>query len=85
MSKFNDLSSLLKSFTENGLPGCACGVAKDGKVLYEGYYGMADLDSKKPITEDTLYRLYSMTKVIICSAALILFERGKYLLNGPIV
>ena len=84
MSKFNDLSSLLKSFTENGLPGCACGVAKDGKVLYEGYYGMADLDSKKPITEDTLYRLYSMTKVIICSAALILFERGKYLLNDPL-
>ena len=41
-------------------------------------------DSSKPIARDTVYRLYSMSKVLVCTAALILFERGKYLLNDPI-
>jgi CubicO group peptidase (beta-lactamase class C family) len=84
MSNFNDLSKLLGYITHKGPAGCACGVAKDGRILYEGYFGLADIESKKPISEDTVYRLWSMTKVIICTAALMLFERGKYLLNEPL-
>lgn len=84
MAKFDDLSTLLKEFVKNGPAGCGCAVAKDGKTLYEGYFGYADLEEKKPITEDTIYRLFSMTKVVICTAAMMLFERGKYLLNEPI-
>jgi CubicO group peptidase (beta-lactamase class C family) len=84
MSNFNDLSKLLEFITHHGPAGCACGLAKGGKILYEGYAGLADIESKKPITADTVYRLWSMTKVIICTAALMLFERGKYLLNEPL-
>ncbi|KNY27814.1 serine hydrolase domain-containing protein [Pseudobacteroides cellulosolvens] len=84
MARFDDLSALLKQFVKNGPAGCGCAVAKDGKTLYQGYFGYADLEEKKPITEDTLYRLFSMTKVVICTAALMLFERGKFLLNEPI-
>ena len=84
MSNFNHLSNLLEEFTKNGPPGCACAIAKDGKILYEGYFGLADIESNKPITEDSVFRLWSMTKVIVCTAALILFERGKYLLNDPL-
>ena len=84
MSTFSDLSALLESFTRNGPPGCACAVAKDGKILYEGYFGLADIETNKPVMEDTVFRLWSMTKVIVCTAALILFERGKYLLNDPL-
>jgi len=84
MAKFDDLSNLLKKFVEDGLPGCGCAVAKDGKILYEGYFGYADLEEKKPITEDSVFRIFSMTKVVICTAALILFERGKFLLHEPI-
>jgi CubicO group peptidase (beta-lactamase class C family) len=84
MSNFNDLSKLLESFTKDGPSGCACGIAKDGKTLYEGYYGLADIESGKPVDSGTIFRMFSMTKVIICAAALILFERGKYLLNDPL-
>lgn len=84
MARFNDLSALLERFAKNGPAGCGCAVAKDGKTLYEGYYGYADLEEKRPVTEDTIYRLWSMTKVVICTAALMLFERGKFLLNEPI-
>lgn len=84
MANFDDLSRLLESFVESGPVGCGCAVAKNGKKLYEGYFGYADVEEEKPITQDTVYRLFSMTKVVICTAAMILFERGKFLLNEPI-
>lgn len=84
MAKFDDLSALLNQFVKNGPAGCGCAVAKDGKTLYQGYFGYADLEEKRPIAEDTVYRLWSMTKVVICTAALMLYERGKFLLNEPI-
>jgi CubicO group peptidase (beta-lactamase class C family) len=84
MSDFKHLDQLLKGFVERGLPGCGCAVAKEGKILYEGYHGFADIDAKKSINSDTVYRLYSMTKVIICTAAMILYERGKFLPTDPI-
>ncbi|HQD32178.1 MAG TPA: serine hydrolase domain-containing protein, partial [Clostridiales bacterium] len=84
MAKFDDLSRLLEQFVKNGPPGCGCAVAKDGKILYEGYFGYSDIEEKRPVTEDTVYRLFSMTKVIICTAGMMLFERGKFLLNEPL-
>jgi len=84
MAKFDDLSRLLEKFVKDGLPGCACAVAKEGKTLFEGYFGYADIEDKIPVTEDTVFRLFSMTKVIICTAAMMLYERGKFLLNEPI-
>lgn len=83
MANFKHLDELLQSFAGNTVPGCGCAVAQNGKILYEGYYGMADIEAGKPITADSIYRLFSMTKVIICTAAMIQFERGKFLLNEP--
>ena len=84
MNRFRMLDQLLNRFTETMLPGCACIVSRHGKVLYEGYSGWANLEQGKPITPDTVYRLFSMTKVIVCTAALMLYERGKFLLNEPL-
>ena len=83
MAKFSDLDKILQSFAEKTVPGCGCMVAKNGKVLYEGYYGKADLETGRPVTANTVYRLFSMTKIIICTAAMIEWERGKFLLNEP--
>lgn len=84
MADFSYLDGLLKSFPQKNLAGCGCAVAKEGKILYEGYHGLADIESNTPVTEDTSYRLWSMTKVIVCTAAMMLFERGKFLLNDPL-
>jgi len=84
MGKFDHLDTLLSKFIRSGPAGCACAVAQDGKILYEGYHGFADLDKQQLITPDTVYRLYSMTKVIVCTAALKLFEQGHYLLHEPL-
>ncbi|MGN7942848.1 serine hydrolase domain-containing protein [Virgibacillus sp. 6R] len=78
------LTTLLQHFVENGLPGCACMVTKDGKTIYENYLGFADIDKELPITDETIYRIFSMTKVVTCTAALMLYERGLFLLNDPL-
>lgn len=84
MPNFHHLDSLLKEFVQKGPSGCGCAVAKDGEVLYEGYHGVADIESGRPVTQDTVYRLFSSTKVIICAAAMMLHERGKFLLSDPL-
>ncbi|MDR2933264.1 MAG: beta-lactamase family protein [Oscillospiraceae bacterium] len=84
MPDFKHLDALLQDFIQNGLPGCGCAVAKDGKVLYEGYHGFADIETARPVGPDTVYRLFSMTKVVICTAAMMLYERGKFLLSDPL-
>ena len=58
MAKFSDLDRLLQKFTGSTVPGCSCVVSQNGKVLYEGYYGMADIKAGKPVTADTVYRLF---------------------------
>jgi CubicO group peptidase (beta-lactamase class C family) len=84
MSKYEDLSALMLRFVEKGPAGCACALAKDGKILYEGYFGKADLENSIPVTADTIFRLWSMTKVIICTAAMMEFEKGHFLLQEPL-
>ncbi|MDR6550535.1 serine hydrolase domain-containing protein [Paenibacillus qinlingensis] len=78
------VTPLLKRMMENGPAGCACTVVRRGEVLYEETLGYADVEKQKEITLDTIYRIYSMTKVITCTAALMLYEKGLYLLNDPL-
>jgi len=78
------LTQLLERFVKNGPPGCALKVTRRGETWYEHYAGYADVDTRTPIGKDTIYRIYSMSKVITCAAALLLYERGHFLLNDPL-
>ncbi|AEI43613.1 serine hydrolase domain-containing protein [Paenibacillus mucilaginosus] len=84
MKRMNRLTELMQGFVEKGPAGCACSVSKEGELLYQDYAGYANLERREPITEDTVYRIFSMTKVVTCAAALILYERGRFLLNDPL-
>ncbi|MEH7413851.1 serine hydrolase domain-containing protein [Neobacillus drentensis] len=84
LKNFDHLKPLLKSFVESGPAGCACSVYHQNEQVFEDYVGYADLDTKKPITPNTIYRIYSMTKVVTCVAALMLYERGEFLLEDPL-
>lgn len=63
------------------LPGYDCSVYHHGKEIYRHMAGYRDAESRQPITKDTLYYVFSNTKVITCVAALQLYERGKFLLE----
>ena len=74
-----------RKFIEGGkLAGATVIVARRGKVVHFETYGMRDLSRRKPMTPDTIVRIYSMTKAIVSVAAMILVEEGKLGLDTPI-
>jgi len=84
MNGLEKISPLLKKFISRGPAGCSCSVSLGDQTVFSDYAGYAELESKKPIAPDTIFRIYSMSKVITCTAALQLFEQGHYLLNDPL-
>jgi CubicO group peptidase (beta-lactamase class C family) len=59
-------------------------VTRDGKTALEASFGVRDADTGAPMTSDTIVRIYSMTKVITCVAALQLVEDGVLQLDAPV-
>ena len=56
-------------------------VARRGKVVHLDAYGMADVEHREPMTKDTYFRLFSMTKPVTSVALLTLYEQGKFQLT----
>ena len=62
----------------NKLPsGTAIAIVKDDKIIYEGYFGYADIENKKKVDENTVFYIASMTKPIYSLLTLMLEEQGK--------
>lgn len=66
------------------LPGTLTLVARRGEVAYLDMRGMMDVERRKPVTRDTLFRVYSMTKPITSIALMQLYEQGRFLLDDPV-
>jgi CubicO group peptidase (beta-lactamase class C family) len=65
-------------------PGCAVGVAKDGKPVLEKAYGMADLEHDVPNRADTIFEAGSVSKQFTAAAVGLLARDGKLSLDDPI-
>ena len=59
-------------------------IARNGKVVYNETYGQSDRETSKKMSEDTLFRIYSMSKPITSVALMMLYEEGKFFLNDPV-
>jgi len=66
------------------LPGVLSMVFRKGKLCHFDAYGYADVERKVPITANTIFRLYSMTKCIVGVGFMILVERGMVGLDDPV-
>ena len=72
-------------YVESGkLPGCLTAVMRRGEIAYLDCTGMADPDIDRPVAEDTVFRIYSMTKPVISAAAMTFFEEGRFQLDDPV-
>ena len=81
---FSKVTNFMDRLDSLGIPGADLAIFQKGKEIYRNQVGFADCDKKIPVTPDTLYPIYSMSKVITCVAALRLFEEGHYLLDDPL-
>jgi len=59
-------------------------VARHGKVVVYENFGYANVENKLPVTDETLFRIYSMTKPVVGTAMMMLYEEGYYSLSDPI-
>jgi len=66
------------------LPGTFARVIKDGKVVYNDEYGMVDMENNKATQENSLYRIFSMTKPITAVAIMTLYDQGKLNLDDKV-
>ena len=75
----------LKAWVDAGrLAGVVAVVARHGKVAYRTSAGSLDPDGQRPIGEDAVFRIYSMTKPIATTAMMQLVEQGKVGLEDPV-
>lgn len=59
-------------------------IAKNGKVVHQKAFGMADIEAGAPMRTDSIMRLYTMTKPITSVALLTLYEQGRFQLSDPL-
>ena len=75
----------MKRYVDKGLvPGVVTLVARRGRVVNFDAIGYRDVESKAPMTTNTIFRIASMTKPIASVALMMLYEEGHFLLSDPI-
>jgi CubicO group peptidase (beta-lactamase class C family) len=76
---------LNRNYIDSGkIAGCQTLVARHGHPAYFKSMGQMDRERRKPMADDTIFRIYSMTKPITSVALMTLYEQGYFQLNDPV-
>ena len=75
---------LAQSTSTTGYPGAVAVVEVNGHTEFHGQWGHADIARTRPMREDSIFRIYSMTKPVTSTAILMLLEQGKLSLDDPL-
>lgn len=67
------------------LVGLSAGIVREGRLAYAGAFGVRDLETRAPVTEQTLFHLASVSKPFVATALVQLAERGSVALDAPVV
>jgi CubicO group peptidase (beta-lactamase class C family) len=75
---------ILQGIDSGWIAGAVGFIARDSKIVYDKSFGMSDLETKKLMNRDDIFRIASQTKAITSIAVMMLFEEGKFLLDDKI-
>lgn len=79
------IDAAMKKAVDSGeLPGAVVFIARDGQLVYAKSFGWQDREKKIPMSNDSIFRMYSMTKPVVSVAAMILIEEGRLALQEPV-
>ncbi|MFF2092980.1 serine hydrolase domain-containing protein [Paenibacillus sp. NPDC058174] len=79
------LTTYLEAFyKEKNIPGLGVAMYHKHQPVYEHYTGFSDVENQVSFSGDSIFRLYSATKVITVTALLQLMEQGKFKLSDPL-
>ncbi|GAA1286661.1 serine hydrolase domain-containing protein [Pseudonocardia aurantiaca] len=84
-SRLQRVDTHFRRYVDDGrLAGWTIVVARRGRVAHLTHHGLADVEAQRAVADNTLWRIYSMTKPITSVAALMLVEQGALQLNDPV-
>jgi CubicO group peptidase (beta-lactamase class C family) len=84
-SRLKRLSDRIEEGVKNNeLPGAVVLIARNGKLVMFDSFGFRDKEAKVAMTNDTIFRIASMTKPIVSVATIMLMEEGKLTLADPV-
>ena len=78
------VDALFEQWNRSDSPGCAVGISRNGTILYEHGYGMANLELRVPITPDTVFAVASISKSFTAMSVLLAAERGFLSLDDDV-
>lgn len=83
--RLDRITTVITTAIDKGeLPGAVIMVARDGKLVYSKALGSQDKAAGIAMREDSIFRIYSMTKPIVSVAAMMLIEQGRLALSEPV-
>ena len=75
----------MQAYVDRGVyAGITTLIARRGQVVHEEQFGWLDKEARSPMPADAIFRLYSMTKPIVCTGLMTLFEEGRFTLFDPL-
>jgi CubicO group peptidase (beta-lactamase class C family) len=75
----------MQRYVDRGeVPGVVTLIARRGRVVHFESIGYRDVESRAPMTPDTIFRLASMTKPVVAAALMTLYEEGEFQLSDPV-
>ncbi|MBX7123649.1 MAG: beta-lactamase family protein [Opitutaceae bacterium] len=84
-SRLHRLDAVIdETIAQKKLAGGVIYIARDGQIAQLKAYGMQDIEKRKPMPVDAIFRIASMSKAVTSVAAMILYEEGKFMLHDPI-
>jgi CubicO group peptidase (beta-lactamase class C family) len=78
------VDEVFEDLTKPGSPGCALGVYRDGQILYQKGYGLANVEENVPITPKSVFDIGSTSKQFSASSILLLEKQGKISVNDDV-
>ncbi len=83
--KLERIGEFFRDEIANGkIPGAVLLIQQHGKPVYHEFFGVRDVATGLPMTDDTIFRLYSMSKPITNVAAMMLVDEGRLSLDDPV-
>ena len=84
-AKLDRVGDYLRDQVANGkIPGAVLLIQQHGKPVYHEFFGVRDVATELPMTDDTIFRIFSMTKPITSVVAVMLIAEGKFKLDDPV-
>ena len=81
----SDLADAMrKEVDEGNLAGIVSALMRNGKLVHLDAYGYQSVEEQQPVTEDTIFRIFSMTKPVTSVAMMMLLEEGKFSLDDAV-